>query len=317
MKILVTGGSGIVGHYVIDELYRGGHEVVNADIVRMSSNLTHSGTLGTAGPERALKMRDGWPRLPNFFEVNITDYGQVISAMDGCDGVIALGARPSAAHYTEEDVFFTNTMSMWNVCRAAEQLGIKSVVLGSSYNAIGAMGTAARWAPGEVKPPAYLPIDDVQGTRSEDPYSVAKWIGEQVADAFARRDPDMRIVSARFNGMWDDDRFKALAADPITDPWNRCQGFWTYLHIADAGLACRMAVESDGWSGHARAFLHADDTMLNIPTMEAIKAVYPDVPLRSEFAELGGFEAPILNDIAEKTFGWKPRYSWRDEQFQP
>ncbi len=57
--------------------------------------------------------------------------------------------------------------------------------------------------------------------------------------------------------------------------------------------------------------------MLDIPTMEAIKAVYPEVPLRSEFAEFNGFEAPILNDIAEKTFGWKPRYSWRDEQFQP
>ena len=45
--------------------------------------------------------------------------------------------------------------------------------------------------------------------------------------------------------------------------------------------------------------------------------VYPDVSLRAEFEGLGGFEAPILNDIAEKTFGWKPRYSWRDEKFQP
>ncbi|SVE08591.1 uncharacterized protein METZ01_LOCUS461445, partial [marine metagenome] len=34
MKVLVTGGSGIVGHYVIDELYKLGHEVVNADKFR-------------------------------------------------------------------------------------------------------------------------------------------------------------------------------------------------------------------------------------------------------------------------------------------
>ena len=29
MKVLVTGGSGIVGHYVIDELYKLGHEVID------------------------------------------------------------------------------------------------------------------------------------------------------------------------------------------------------------------------------------------------------------------------------------------------
>jgi len=314
MKVLVTGGSGIVGHYVIDELYGRGHEVINADVVRMASNLTHSGTIGMASADPALAMREGWPRIPKFFEVDVTDYGQVISAMGGCDAVIALGARPSADNYTEEDVFRTNTTSMWNVCRAAEQLGIESVVLGSSYNSIGAMGTAARWEKNEVKPPDYFPIDDVQGTRAEDPYSVAKWLGEHTADAFVRRNPNIRIVSARFNGMWDDATFKNLAANPVTDPWERCQGFWTYLHIADAALACRMAIESSGWSGHERAFLHADDIMLDIPTMEAIRTVYPDVPLRREFE---GFEPPILNSVAKDLFGWKPRYSWRDEKFQP
>ena len=43
MKVLVTGGSGIVGHYVIDELYKNGHTVINADVARMSTNLGHSG----------------------------------------------------------------------------------------------------------------------------------------------------------------------------------------------------------------------------------------------------------------------------------
>jgi len=128
MKVLVTGGSGIVGHYVIDELYRNGHEVINADVVRMTSNLAHSGTIGTSGADAALAMREGWPRTPTFFEVDVTDYGQVISAMGGCDAVIALGARPSAGNYTEEDVFRTNTTSMWNVCRAAEQLGIPAAM---------------------------------------------------------------------------------------------------------------------------------------------------------------------------------------------
>ena len=32
---MVTGGSGIVGHYVINELLKNNHEVVNADKIRM------------------------------------------------------------------------------------------------------------------------------------------------------------------------------------------------------------------------------------------------------------------------------------------
>jgi len=306
MKVLVTGGSGIVGHYVIDELYKLGHEVVNADKFRMTSNLRHSGTTGQlASADYAVAMRENWPTIPTFFEVEISDYGQVISAMDGCDAVISLASRPSAAHYVEEDVVRTNTMSMWNVCRAAEQLKVKRVALGSSYNAVGAMGTAARWKPDEVKPPEYFPLDQNVYTRSEDPYSIAKWLGEEIGEAFSRRSPWMTIASMRFNGMWDDEYFTYLQANPISDPWTRCQGFWTYLHM----------VVNENWNGHHRFFLNAKDTMLNIPTMEAIKTVYPDVPLKKDFTELNGFEAPISTQNVKDVIGWEPLYSWRDEQF--
>lgn len=313
LKVLVTGGSGIVGHYVIDELYKLGHEVVNADKFRITSDLRHSGTTSQlAGAEHAIKMRDNWPGMPTFFEVEISDYGQVISAMDGCDVVISLASRPSAAHYVEEDVVRTNTMSMWNVCRAAEQLGVKRVALGSSYNAVGAMGTAARWKENEVKAPEYFPLDQDVYTRSEDPYSIAKWLGEEIGEAFSRRSPWMAIASMRFNGMWDDAYFSYLQANPITDPWIRCQGFWTYLHIRDAARACVQSITNKNWIGHHRFFLNAEDTMLNIPTMEAIKTVYPDVPLKQEFH---GFDAPISVKYAKEVIGWEPIHSWRDEQF--
>ena len=313
MKVLVTGGSGIVGHYVIDELYKLGHEVINADKFRMTSNLSHSGTTGRlASAEAAVKLRENWPENPTFFEVEISDYGQVISAMDGCDAVISLASRPSAANYVEEDVVRTNTMSMWNVCRAAEQLKVGRVALGSSYNAVGAMGTAARWEPREVKPPEYFPLDQNVYTRSEDPYSIAKWLGEEIGEAFSRRSPWMAIASMRFNGMWDDGYFRHLQANPITDPWIRCQGFWTYLHIRDAARACVESVTNENWNGHHRFFLNAKDTMLNIPTMEAIKTVYPDVPLKQEFE---GFDAPISVQHAKDVIGWEPLHSWRDEQF--
>ena len=217
-------------------------------------------------------------------------------------------------NYTEEDVFVTNVASMWNVCRAAEQLKIRPVVLGSSYNAVGAMGTAARWAPREVKPPEYFPLDQHVYTRSEEAYSIAKWVGEEVGQGFARRNPWMSIASMRFNGMWTDEKFRALAANPIVDVWERCQGFWTYLHIKDAAVACVLSIESEGWTGHHRFFLNAADTMIDVPTMDAIAHVYPDVPLREKLA---GFRAPISTANASELIGWSPAYSWRDEQFKP
>ena len=82
MQVMVTGGSGHLGHYVIDELYRRGHSVVNADVVR-------AGTVDGARSPAFADMRKSWPSNPQFFTVNVTDYGQVISAMDSCDAVIA------------------------------------------------------------------------------------------------------------------------------------------------------------------------------------------------------------------------------------
>ena len=312
MQVLVTGGSGIVGHYVIDELYKRNHKVINADKVRMG-NLAHSGMTSTANASRAVEMRSTWATIPVFYEIDIANYGQVISAMDGCDAVISLASRPSAAHYTEEDVLVTNVSSMWNVCRAAEQLKISRIVLGSSYNAVGAMGTAARWGEKQVKPPEYFPLDDKVYTRSEDPYSIAKWLGEEIGEAFARRNPWMSIASMRFNGMWDDDYFAELAKSPISDPWVRCQGFWTYLHIKDAATACVNSIESESWKGHNRFFLNASDTMITTPTVDAINMVYPDVPIKMNFAK---YQAPISIELAECLLNWRPKFSWRDKKFQ-
>ncbi|MBT5885479.1 MAG: NAD(P)-dependent oxidoreductase [Planctomycetaceae bacterium] len=309
LKVFVTGGSGIVGHYVIDELYKQGHTVVNADKVPLTNDLRHSGTTGQyASASAAVGLRINWPRIPNFFEVDVTDYGQVISAMDGCDAVIALASRPSASCYVEEDVVRTNTMSMWNICRAAEQLMIHQLVLGSSYNAIGAMGTAQRWEANQVKPPEYFPLDQHSTTRAEDPYSISKWLGEEIGDAFARRNPQMALASMRFNGMWDDQYFEQLRANPISDAWTRCQGFWTYVHIRDAARACVVAITNRNWLGHHRFFINAEDTMLAIPTLEALATVYPDVPLNTTMPE---FTSPISTQYVTDIIGWKPEYSWR------
>lgn len=310
MRILVTGGSGILGHYVIDELQRAGHAVVNADVVRVDSKLAHSGNVGRlASADAAAALAAKWQNVA-FQQVDITDYGAVVSAMEGADAVISLASRPTPFNYTEEDIFTTNTSAVWNVCRAAEQLGVRRVVLASSYNAIGAQATAmARWGEREIKPPEYFPLDAAASSRAEDPYSISKWVGEQVADGFSRRAPDMSIASLRFTGVWDSAYLATLRDKPITDAWYRCQGFWSYVNILDAARACLAAAEAGEWRAHIKLFISANDTMLGIPTEQALSEVYPDVPRKKKFGE---YEGVFDIAAADKYIGWKPALSWRD-----
>lgn len=312
-KILVTGGSGIVGHYVIDELLRRDYDIVNADIAPMN-DLSHSGNVGAvSSATSALELRQSWSATPPFKRADVSDYAQVEAAMRDCDAVIALAARPTPFNYPEEDIMRVNAMAVWNVCKAAEHLKIKRVVIGSSYNAVGAQATAtARWSAKTIKPPTYFPLDSKSETRAEDAYSVSKWLGEHIADAFVRRAPWMSIASLRFTGVWDDAYFKRLNKSPISDPWQRCQGFWAYVNIKDAARACASALEAPAWSGNARLFVNAKDTMLNITTEQALKTIYPQVELRKRFER---FETVLDIEATLKTIGWTPRFSWRDERF--
>ena len=309
MKVLLTGGSGILGHYVIDELYKSGHTVTVADMVRIG-DLRHSGNVGRlAGAAEAIRLRETWDTMPAFLQVDISNYGQVISALRDQDAVINLASRPTPFNYVEEDILCTNTAAIWNVCKAAEQLKIARVVIGSSYNAIGAQATAWSWDPRTVKPPEYFPLDEAVGSRAEDPYSISKWLGEHIADAFIRRSPWMSIASLRFSGIWDDSYLKKLREAPVRDAWTRCQGFWAYVFIADAARSCVQALDAPEWRSHERMFINASDTMIDVPTAEALKKIYPNVPLKRAFS---GFESILDISAAKRVIGWEPTRGWRD-----
>src|SRR3954449_12131519 len=109
MRIVVTGGSGIVGSFVVRDLVAAGHEVVNA----------------TRRP----------PRNPvpgaGFVQVDTTDLGQVIGALKFrgkvADAVIHLAALPNVwpiAPSLPTNVWHINALSVYNVAEACAQLGI-------------------------------------------------------------------------------------------------------------------------------------------------------------------------------------------------
>ena len=115
MKVLVTGGSGRAGKYVIKELLDNGHSVVNADMI--------NGYLEDRNPEL------------NFKKIDFTDYGQTIFAADQCDAIIHLAAIPNPGVIPNQEVFRVNMLSTFNILEAAEEKGIEKIVLASSVNA--------------------------------------------------------------------------------------------------------------------------------------------------------------------------------------
>lgn len=276
MRVVVTGGSGLAGGWVSRELLGHGYEVINVDLL---------------SPQE--------PQVP-FRQADLRHYQEALDSLAGAQAVVHLAAIPGPRNHPPHYVFSTNVLCLWNVLQAAEELDIGKLVLASSINAIGATFTRT------LVPPLYFPLDEEHPSRAEDSYGLSKWIGEQIADGFARRRP-VQMVSLRLHGLWDDRRFEELRKHPITDPTVRAKNFWGYVHLEDCARACRLALEAE-WEGHEVVFINARDTLLSIPTEEALARVYPNVPVRSRVV---GFEGVIATAKAKRLLNWEPLRSWR------
>ena len=278
LRVVVTGGSGRLGQYVIPELMQHGYRVVNADRAAIAG-----------GDVPAMR-------------IDVTNFGDVVSALAGADAVIHLAAIANPLEDPENRVFGVNLQAAWNVLEAAHIHGIPRIVMASSVNAIGAVFSR------ELVPPLYFPIDEDHPTRAEDAYSQSKWLGEELAKGFCRR-RKVQIASMRFHGLWDHARQRAHQASSNSDPTGRAaMHFWGWVDRWDAARACRMAIERE-WDGHRAFFINAADTTLTVPTEEAIRRVYPGVPVRKP---LPGFASAIDTGNAERVLGWRPERTWRE-----
>ncbi len=280
MKVVVTGGAGRIGQAVVRGLLEQGNEVLVMDM-RVPENKE-------------------W----NFVCADVTDFTQVINNLKGADAVVHLAAIPGPWRNMPQEVMRVNVMGTYNVLEACRQLGIQKVVVASSINAIGLSYNKER--------PRldYLPVDENHPARPEDCYSLSKWLGEQIADAMARLGPNMTIVSLRFHGVISPEwyaRWRQYARKDIPGDF---KGLWGYVDIRDVVDAVLKSLAVT-WKGHEAFFICAADTSWDVPTMELVKAVYPDVPLKRE---LGEFEGLFDLTKAARLLNWQPKHSWRQEQ---
>ena len=272
MKIAVTGGNGDMGRSLVAYLLEEGHEVVSIDLVLPKLPI----------PRPA--------RLPRFLVANVTDFGEMVSSMEGCDAVVHLAAHRSPLNRPNPMVYADNTVGSYNVLYAAALLGIKRVCQASSINAIG--GVYSRVARYD-----YFPVDEEHPTHAEDPYSLSKWVMEQQGDAFARR-YDMTIASLRFHWLLDS-RERALE---LTQPdgFAARQHLWAYTLLKEANRACLLSLTAD-FSGHEVFYIVAPRTAVSTPSPQLAQKYFPETAVQKDLADnISFFDC----HKAERLLGW-------------
>jgi len=284
MKIALTGGSGKLGTNVVAYLRDAGHDVTNLD---------RAGERGSG-----------------FLRVDLTDFGEVISALSGVrdgaypsapsayDAVVHLAAIPAPGVVSDAATFHNNALVTFNVFHAATRLGIRNIVFASSETILGLPFTATQ--------PQYIPLDEGV-ERPESVYALNKLLEEKQAEQLARWYPDLKIVGLRFSNVMDVEdyaQFPSFDADASLRKWN----LWGYIDARDGAQAVEKALEYST-PGFERFVIASPDTVMTRPNAELVAEVYPGVEVRGE---LGVNDTLLSIEKAKRLLGYEPKHSWRE-----
>lgn len=274
-KIVVTGGSGKLGRAVVADLVAHAYDVLVVDVVKHPSCAS--------------------------IACDLSDFGQAFDAIGGREeserphAIVHLAAIPAPRMKPDAETFRNNACADFNVFESARRLGVKHVVWASSETVLG--------LPFDV-PPVYVPIDEDVPPRPESAYSLAKLLGETMAQQFCRWDAELKIVGLRFSNVMaveDYAAFKTFTAEGRK--WN----LWGYIDARDAAQAVRLSIESTLVG--AEVFIIANaDTVLARPNDEMLDETFPGVPRKRTF---GANETLLSIEKAQRVLGYAPQFSWR------
>jgi nucleoside-diphosphate-sugar epimerase len=237
-KIVVTGGNGKTGMWVVKEFLDKGYEVTSVDI-----NITQDPGCKTV-------------------KIDLKNLGQVYGALAGADAVVHIAAIPRPRGYTSEVVFENNVISTYNILEASANLKIKKVVIASSESVYGlAFGG-----------PAYVPMDEDHPLTPIDSYALSKILNERTAEMFNRK-TGMQIVSLRIGNVMEPEDYSRF---PQFKAAGRKNILWSYIDARDVASACRLAIEKDNL-GAVVLNIAADDTSMDIKSKELMEEHYPNL----------------------------------------
>ncbi|HEY7558475.1 MAG TPA: NAD(P)-dependent oxidoreductase [Candidatus Binatia bacterium] len=261
MKIVVTGGAGRLGRYVIKELLEHGHEVSSLDMAVPAEQACPSFAVDLREVKGLFSVFEGAEAVMHLARIPFP------YTANGFDPTSGLWRTPDIAADTER--FSRNVTISYNVLVASVEAGVKRIVSGSSLAVYGLYYPAAPNAPD------YLPVDENHSLVPQDPYGMTKLVGEKLCDSFARK-KQIQIASLRFAGIATDEQYPSLREKRKDPLWRGTGALWSYIDVRDAAVACRLAAERD-FSGHEAFNICAPQTILKEPTLEIVQRYLPKV----------------------------------------
>ncbi len=291
MRIFFTGGNGKAGKHTVQYLRDQGHRVLNADV--------------------AAKWEGGNDEV----QIDLTDQGQVLSAMSGLvsfdeldleetpkfDAVVHFAAVPAITFRPEADIFRNNTLSTYNVIDTATRLGIPKIIFASSETTYGVC-----FAHGEVKPD-YIPVDEEHPTVPHDAYAMSK-VCNEVTGRSLQAKTGADIYGLRINNVIEPHEYAEMFPAFMEDPALRRRNIFAYIDVRDLAQMVECCLKTDGL-GYEVFNVSNDDCSVAMPSAEIAQTFYKGI---DQTREMGEFETFYANDKAKKLVGFKPQHSWRD-----
>ncbi|KAG5764964.1 hypothetical protein H9Q72_006963 [Fusarium xylarioides] len=291
-RVIVTGGSGVAGHWVIQQLLRYGHSILNIDLHSLKNNAVHT------------------------IKCDITDAGQVFSAFSSHfkleeplaarppsppDAVIHFAGCPRPLLAPDSEIFRSNVLGFHNVIEAACKLGVRKIILASSVTVYG-----VSYAQGPRDYPAF-PIDEQLDVAPSDPYALSKLVGETVARSYSQRF-NADIYCLRIGRVVQPHEYDDIFESYVYDAQSWAVHGWSYTDARDLGQMCHRALQVDGLGW--QVYNATNNSITNTtPAVKFLATHYPHIPITRS---LETYEAAMSNKKIREELGFVEEHPWQN-----
>ena len=328
MRILVTGGTGVVGREAVRRLVAHQFKVT---VIGRRSGIDIPGAV--------------------YRQCDILDFERLSAVVQGMDAIVHLAAIPNPALGASEEIFHANVTGTFNVYQAAANAGIHRIVSASSINALGYNFGIKRF---QLQ---YFPMDEAHPSYTTDPYSFSKQMMEEIGAYFWRREgissvflrlpgvyeltseseSRVREYRQRIMAMYQDilarpepeqrsiaqdiirqhDELRAQRAFERRGVWSELRklpwagvmfgysNFWASIDARDSAQAIERGLLAE-YEGSHPLYVNDSHNSAGVPTRKLVALFYPDVPLRRP---LEGTETLVSIDEARDLMGFEPEFS--------
>ncbi len=283
MRLLVTGGSGMVGSHLLPAL----------------------------AAEHSVRVFDLVPPPPGewaFFQGDLLDAPALVKALRDCDAVLHLAAVPSPNHADDPTIMRVNVMGSDTLLRAAVEAEVPRVLLASSDSTFGFVFGRP------LSELEFLPLNEDHSCKPHDAYGLSKLLVEEIAARYSRAF-GLDCLCLRYCWIWTEETYSALEAFQ-QDETHAPRTLFTYFDVQDLARAVLRALALPLQPGRCTpVLLAAADSFRPEPTLELVRRFFPEVPAL-KFPGRYLLENPFASlydcSRARALLDFEPRFSWRD-----